>query len=103
MMVCINQVNAVNGRQLIHEHGEVMASWRAGAAEKANAAEANPSPEPSGTLRQVFPHTVFPDQKERPCILLSIFSSLECVVFSSCVITDLSRIWGISDCSTRVQ
>jgi hypothetical protein len=81
MMVCINLVNAVNGRQLIHEHGEVMASWRAGAAEKANAAEANPSPEPSGTLRQVFPCAVFPDQKQRPCILLSIFSSLECCFF----------------------
>jgi hypothetical protein len=85
MMVCINQVNAVNGRQLIHEHGEVMASWRAGAAERANAAEANLSPEPSGTLRQVFPSTVFPDQIVRPCILLSISSALECIVISSVI------------------
>jgi hypothetical protein len=92
MMVCINQVNAVNGRQLIHEQGEVMASWRAGAAEKANAAEANPSPEPSGTLRQVFPHAVFPGRKERPCILVSIFSSLEFVVFSSVIFFRVSML-----------
>ncbi|KAH9576771.1 hypothetical protein CY35_01G181300 [Sphagnum magellanicum] len=64
--------------QLIHEHGEVMASWRAGAAEKANAAEANPSPEPSGTLRQIV-RLEFSDSRVRewyarmiPLVLLFI-------------------------------
>jgi hypothetical protein len=78
MMVCINQVNAVNGRQLIHEHGEVMASWRAGAAERANAAEANLLPEPSGTLRQIV-RLEFSDSRVRewyarmiPLVLLFI-------------------------------